>query len=60
MKKTYISPLTKITVVHIQQHLLTGSDVFDKSASSGKAVLGRSDNSWDIWGNEMNDEDFED
>ena len=62
MKKTYISPLTKITVVSIQHQLLTGSikgtQVYG-SASSGNAVLGREDNTWDIWGNNE-DDDFED
>jgi len=62
MKKTYISPLTKITVVSIQHQLLTGSikgtQVYG-SASSSNAVLGREDNSWDIWGNNE-DDDFED
>ena len=63
MKKTYISPLTKITVVSIQHQLLTGSitgtKVYGTSASSSNAVLGREDNSWDIWGSNE-DEDFED
>lgn len=62
MKKTYISPDTKVTKVQIANMLLTLSAT-DKAAQLGGTsgaytvdMESRENNSWDIWGND----DYED
>ena len=60
MKKTYISPNTKVTKVQLSQSLLTLSTT-DRSASvtDGKVTLeSREDNSWDIWGGDDYDDEY--
>ncbi|MBQ7572360.1 MAG: hypothetical protein IJT19_08995 [Bacteroidaceae bacterium] len=60
MKKTYISPNTKVTKVQLSQSLLTLSTT-DRSASvtDGKVTLeSRDNNSWDIWGGDDYDDEY--
>lgn len=60
MKKTYISPDTKVTKVQLSQSLLTLSTT-DRSASvtDGKVTLeSRDNNSWDIWGGDDYDDEY--
>jgi len=59
MKKTYFSPVTKVTKVQLSNMLLTLS-TSEKPAdiTGGKVDLqSREDNAWDIWGNGDYEED---
>lgn len=59
MKKTYLSPATKVTKVQLTNMLLTLS-TSEKSAviTDGKVNLqSREDNAWDIWGTGDYDEE---
>ena len=59
MKKTYISPATKVTKVQLTNMLLTLS-TSDRKATltgGGKVDMEARDNAWDIWGT---GDDFED
>ena len=49
MKKIYQTPNTKVFFVHTRQMITTS---LGKNATGANAdvVLGRQDNSWDIWG----------
>ena len=54
MKKTYISPVSKVVRVGVAQMMASSPDV---TMSSGKSVDAasvdvREDNGWDIWGTE--------
>lgn len=54
MKKIYSQPTTN--VVKIQAAKMV-AESFGKNATGSKgAVLGREDNSWDIWGTDADDE----
>jgi len=58
MKKTYISPATKVTKVQLTNMLLTLSTSDSKATlTGGKVDMEARDNAWDIWGT---DDDFED
>ena len=56
MKKIYSQPTTK--VVKIQAAKMVAQSLTKYDSGSKGAVLGREDNSWDIWGN--NETEFED
>lgn len=59
MKKTYLSPVTKVTKVQLTNMLLTLSTT-NKPASvvGGKVDMeSRNDNAWDIWGTGDYDEE---
>ena len=59
--KTYIQPETKVVVLNTV-HVMAASPLGIDSSSANKVtnvgdLLGREDNSWDIWGNGDYDED---
>ena len=59
MKKTYLSPATKVTKVQLTNMLLTLS-TSNKAANvdGGKVNMeSRNDNAWDIWGSGDYEED---
>ena len=59
MKKTYLSPATKVTKVQLTNMLLTLS-TSNKAANvvDGKVNMeSRNDNAWDIWGTGDYDEE---
>ena len=61
MKKTYFSPVTKVTKIQLSNMLLelSTSETFAKTNAGGTVDLqSREDNgAWDIWGNGDYEED---
>ena len=49
MKKNYISPETCVSLIQMEQQLLTGSAIYNTNASSSDEVLVREAGDWDIW-----------
>ena len=54
MKKIYSQPTTK--VVKIQAAKMVAESIALKQTGGNGTVLGREDNSWDIWGTDADDE----
>lgn len=59
MKKTYFSPVTKVTKIQLSNMLLTLSTSETSAViTDGKVDLqSREDNAWDIWGQGDYEED---
>lgn len=58
MKKIYSLPTTK--VVKIQAAKMVAQSIDLKQDGGNGTVLGREDNSWDIWGTNADDEEVVD
>ena len=54
MKKIYSQPTTK--VVKIQAAKMVAESIALKQTGGNGSVLGREDNSWDIWGTDADEE----
>ena len=57
MKKAYNQPSVKVVKIQVAKVMATSIEI--KAAGGNGTVLGREDNSWNIWGDNA-DEDFED
>ena len=58
MKKIYQKPTLSITIVQTTHMVAESLGKYDTGGDG--TLLTRQDNSWDIWGEASNDEDWED
>ena len=56
MKKTYIIPTTKTTMVSLHGRVMDTISINSKAIDSSNAGLVRQDKGWDLWGD---DNDFD-
>ena len=58
MKKTYNSPALKVVKLNTVHMTALSTQTFNESNGKSGVVLGREDNSWDIWGGDDYDDEY--
>ncbi len=57
MKKTYIIPTTKTTMVSLHGSVMDNISINNKAINSSNAGLTKQDQGWDVWGSDDGDWD---
>jgi len=57
MKKTYIIPTTKTTMVSLHGSVMDTISINSKAIDSSNAGLTKQDQGWDVWGSDDGDWD---